>query len=71
MVCKYGLVSPLNPRTASDLHKAWLMQFNDGWWAYFDDECPIGPFDTTAEASRAGLQACPGKSNRNMLCRSR
>jgi hypothetical protein len=32
------------------------MQFDNGWWALYDDEKPLGPFATKAEASRAGLQ---------------
>jgi hypothetical protein len=39
------------------LDEGWLMQFEDGWWAFYGDEPPIGPFDTKAEASRAGLEA--------------
>jgi hypothetical protein len=38
------------------LKDGWLMQFNDGWWAFFDDEKPLGPFETKAEAPRAGLE---------------
>jgi hypothetical protein len=33
------------------------MLFDDGWWAYFNDERPLGPFATEAEAARAGLEA--------------
>jgi hypothetical protein len=39
------------------LDEGWLMQFETGWWACYGDEPPIGPFDTKAEASRAGLEA--------------
>jgi hypothetical protein len=35
---------------------AWTMQEANGWWAYWADECPIGPFATEAEAARVGLQ---------------
>jgi hypothetical protein len=40
-----------------DLREGWLMQLANGWWAYYGDERPIGPFNTKTEASRAGLQA--------------
>ena len=30
------------------------------WWAFYGDEDPIGPFDTKAEESPAGLE--PGAS---------
>jgi hypothetical protein len=36
---------------------AWLMGLDDGWWAYRNDELPLGPFATKAEAARAGLEA--------------
>jgi len=36
---------------------AWLMQFEDGWYAYRDDEPRLGPFESEAEAARAGLKA--------------
>jgi hypothetical protein len=36
---------------------AWLMQFEDGWYAYRDDEARLGPFEGKAEAARAGLKA--------------
>jgi hypothetical protein len=39
-----------------NLTDAWLTQLADGWWAYYGDECPIGPFNTKAEAARAGLR---------------
>jgi hypothetical protein len=39
------------------LDEGWLMQFDAGWWAFYGEEPPIGPFDTKAEASRAGLGA--------------
>jgi hypothetical protein len=40
------------------LRGAWLMEFEqDGWWAYLADEQPLGPFNTEADASRAGLEA--------------
>jgi hypothetical protein len=36
---------------------AWLMRFADGWYVYRDDEPRLGPFDSKAEAARAGLKA--------------
>jgi hypothetical protein len=33
------------------------MLFDDGWWAYYNDEKPLGPFPTEGEAARAGLEA--------------
>jgi hypothetical protein len=33
------------------------MLFEDGWYAYYNDEKPLGPFPTEAEAARAGLEA--------------
>jgi hypothetical protein len=35
----------------------WLMQFEEGWYAYRDDEPRLGPFKSEAEAARAGLKA--------------
>jgi hypothetical protein len=34
--------------------RAWIMQFEDGWYAYRDDEARLGPFESEAEA---GLKA--------------
>jgi hypothetical protein len=28
-----------------------------GWYAYYDEEEPLGPFATEVEAARAGLKA--------------
>jgi hypothetical protein len=39
------------------LEIGWMMLFDDGWWAYCNDEKPLGPFATEAEAARAGLDA--------------
>ena len=36
---------------------AWLMQFEEGWFAYRDDEPRLGPFESEADAARAGLKA--------------
>jgi hypothetical protein len=33
------------------------MLFDDGWWAYYNDEKPLGPFAIEAEAAQAGLDA--------------
>jgi hypothetical protein len=30
---------------------------DDGWYAYYNEEKPLGPFATEAEAARAGLKA--------------
>jgi hypothetical protein len=30
---------------------------DDGWYAYYNEEKPLGPFATEAEAARAGLEA--------------
>jgi hypothetical protein len=38
------------------LKEAWLMQFSDGWWAFYPNEKPLGPFEIKADACRAGLQ---------------
>jgi hypothetical protein len=35
---------------------AWLMEFEEGWYAYRDDEPRLGPFESKAEAARAGLK---------------
>jgi hypothetical protein len=40
---------------------AWTIQEANGWWAYWADECPIGPFVTEPEACRAGLRAWGNK----------
>jgi hypothetical protein len=39
-----------------NIHEAWMMEFEDGWYAYYGDEKPIGPFKTEHEATRAGLK---------------
>jgi hypothetical protein len=39
------------------LEIGWTMLFDDAWWAYYNDEKPLGPFPTEAEAARAGLEA--------------
>jgi hypothetical protein len=39
------------------LEIGWTMLFDDGWWAYYNDEKPLGPFPTEGEAARAGLEA--------------
>ena len=36
---------------------AWIMRFEDVWYAYREDEPRLGPFDSQAEAARAGLKA--------------
>ena len=33
---------------------AWIMEFDEGWFAYCDDEPRLGPFKTQGEAVRAG-----------------
>ena len=44
--------------TAFDLIPgAWLTQFEEGWYAYSDDKPRLGPFESEAEAARAGLKA--------------
>ena len=44
--------------TAFDLiPDAWIMQFEEGWYAYRDDEPRFGPFKSEAEAARVGLKA--------------
>jgi hypothetical protein len=32
------------------------MLLDDGWWAYYNDEKPLGPFAKEHEAARAGLK---------------
>jgi hypothetical protein len=41
----------------SRMPDAWLMQFEEGWYAYRDDESRLGPFESEVEAARAGLKA--------------
>jgi hypothetical protein len=44
--------------TAFDLIPgAWIMQFEDGWYAYRDGQPRLGPFESEVEAARAGLKA--------------
>lgn len=44
--------------TAFDLIPgAWLMEFEEGWYAYRDDEPRLGPFEGKTEPARAGLKA--------------
>src|ERR1044071_8745106 len=40
-----------------ELETGWTMLRDDGWYAYFNEEKPLGPFATEAEAGRAGLKA--------------
>ena len=35
----------------------WTMLRDGGWYAYYNEERPLGPFATEAEAARAGLKA--------------
>jgi hypothetical protein len=52
------MISDEESITAFDLIPgAWLMQFEDGWYAYRDDDPRLGPFESDAEAARAGLEA--------------
>ena len=44
--------------TAFDLIPgAWIMQFEDGWYAYRDGQPRLGAFESEVEAARAGLKA--------------
>ena len=40
-----------------ELQTGWTMLRDSHWYAYYNDEKPIGPFATEAEAARAGLMA--------------
>jgi hypothetical protein len=40
-----------------ELETGWTMLRDSDWYAYYNDEKPIGPFATEAEAARAGLKA--------------
>jgi hypothetical protein len=40
-----------------ELEVGWTMLRDDGWYAYYNEEKPLGPFATEAEAARAGLEA--------------
>jgi hypothetical protein len=44
------------------LEIGWTMLLDDGWWAYYNDEKPLGAFAREGEAARAGLKAW-GKEN--------
>jgi hypothetical protein len=33
------------------------MQFDEGWYAYRDDEPKLGPFESKVQAALAGLKA--------------
>jgi hypothetical protein len=35
----------------------WAMLFSDGWYAFYNDEKPLGPFKRESEAARAGPEA--------------
>ena len=39
-----------------ELEIGWTMLRDDGWYAYYNEEKPLGPFATEAEAARAGLK---------------
>jgi hypothetical protein len=34
----------------------WLMELDDGWYAYCNDEPRIGPFPSMIKAAEAGLE---------------
>jgi hypothetical protein len=40
-----------------ELEIGWTMLRDDGWYAYYNEEKPLGPFATEADAARAGLKA--------------
>jgi len=42
-----------------ELETGWTMLRDDGWYAYYNDEKPLGPFATEAEAARAGQGGGP------------
>jgi hypothetical protein len=51
-----------------ELKTGWTMLRDGGWYAYYNEEKPLGPFATEAEAARAGLkawrkEAAPGGSS--------
>jgi hypothetical protein len=39
-----------------ELKTGWTMLRDDGWYACCNEEKPLGPFATEAEAARAGLK---------------
>ena len=41
---------------AEFLEIGWTMLRDDAWYAYYNDEKPLGPFATEAEAARVGLK---------------
>jgi hypothetical protein len=43
--------------TFDQLKEGWLVCLNDSWWAFYPNEKPLGPFETKADACRAGLEA--------------
>jgi len=48
------------PKTIAEfleLQTGWTMLLDDGWYASYNEEKPLGPFATEAEAARAGLRA--------------
>ena len=48
------------PKTIAEfleLQTGWTMLRDDGWYDYHNEEKPLGPFATEAEAARAGLKA--------------
>jgi hypothetical protein len=67
------------PKTIAEfleLQTGWTMLRDDGWYAYYNEEKPLGPFATEAEAVRAGLRAwrketAPGGSSWGPPPRSR
>jgi hypothetical protein len=40
-----------------ELKTGWTMLRDGGWYAYYNEEKPLAPFETEAEAARAGLKA--------------
>jgi hypothetical protein len=40
----------------------WTMLFSGGWYAFYNDEKPLGPFKREIEAARAGLEAWSNES---------
>jgi hypothetical protein len=46
-----------------ELKTGWTMRRDDGWYAHYNEEKPLGPFATEAEAARAGLKVWRNRSS--------
>jgi hypothetical protein len=54
--CPSPVVAKTSGATVCSAPGAWTQRFEDAWYAYFEDEHPLEPFETEAEAAKAAEQ---------------